>query len=151
MVPDLPVLQPILIEMQDGEGVRVRSRVRDTRAWSRVLSLGFIWLAFGLPVWAANSALAGTMADRVFETTLANGLKVLIVEAPKAPVVTVQVWYKVGSRNEAVGKTGLSHMLEHMMFKGTPKVGPKQFDLLVTRNGGVDNAETQLDFIGDLC
>ena len=148
MVPDLPVLQPILIEMQDGEGVRVRSRVRDTRAWSRVLSLGFIWLAFGLPVWAANSALAGTMADRVFETTLANGLKVLIVEAPKAPVVTVQVWYKVGSRNEALGKTGLSHMLEHMMFKGTPKVGPKQFDLLVTRNGGVDNAETQLDFTG---
>jgi zinc protease len=70
------------------------------------------------------------------------------VEEPKAPVVTVQVWYKVGSRNEQVGKTGLSHMLEHMMFKGTPKIGPKQFDLLVTRNGGVDNAETQTDFTG---
>jgi zinc protease len=70
------------------------------------------------------------------------------VEEPKTPVVTVQVWYKVGSRNEPVGKTGLSHMLEHMMFKGTPTIGPKQFDTLVTRNGGVDNAETQSDFTG---
>jgi zinc protease len=96
----------------------------------------------------ATPAAAGTLADRVFETTLANGLKVLIVEEPKAPVATVQAWYKVGSRNEPIGKTGLSHMLEHMMFKGTPKVGPKQFDLLVARNGGVSNAETQRDVSG---
>ena len=109
--------------------------------WAVVLALG---LLLGLE----TSASAGTLAERVFETTLANGLKVLLVEEPKAPVVTVQVWYKVGSRNEQVGKTGLSHMLEHMMFKGTPKIGPKQFDLLVTRNGGVDNAETQTDFTG---
>jgi len=105
-------------------------------------------LGLGLSLGLATPAAAGTLAERVFETTLANGLKVLIVEEPKAPVVTVQVWYKVGSRNEQVGKTGLSHMLEHMMFKGTPKIGPKQFDLLVTRSGGVDNAETQTDFTG---
>jgi zinc protease len=105
-------------------------------------------LALGLFLGLTVSASAGTVAERVFETTLTNGLKVLIVEEPKAPVVTVQVWYKVGSRNEPTGKTGLSHMLEHMMFKGTPKIGPKQFDLLVTRNGGVDNAETQMDFTG---
>jgi zinc protease len=82
----------------------------------------------------------------VFDTTLANGLTVLIVEEPKAPVVTIQVWYKVGSRNEVTGRTGLAHMLEHMMFKGTPTIGPKQFDLLVTRNGGQDNAETATDY-----
>ncbi len=112
---------------------------RRPRAWVGVLLL---WFGLSLP------ASASTLAERVFETTLENGLKVLLVEEPKVPVVTVQVWYKVGSRNEQVGKTGLSHMLEHMMFKGTPTIGPKQFDMLVTRNGGVDNAETQTDFTG---
>jgi zinc protease len=96
----------------------------------------------------STSASAASLSERVFETTLANGLKVLIVEEPKAPVVTVQVWYKVGSRNEQAGKTGLSHMLEHMMFKGTTKVSGKEFDSLVSRNGGDDNAETQRDVSG---
>ncbi len=105
-------------------------------------------LAIAVALGMAGSASAASLAGRVFETTLVNGLKVLILEEPKAPVATVQVWYKVGSRNEPVGKTGLSHMLEHMMFKGTPKVGPKQFDLLVTRNGGTSNAETQRDVSG---
>jgi len=105
-------------------------------------------LTIGLFLGLTASASAGRLAELVFETTLGNGLKVLIVEEPKAPVVAVQVWYKVGSRNEETGRTGLSHMLEHMMFKGTPKVGPKQFDMIVTRNGGVDNAETQMDFTG---
>jgi zinc protease len=93
-------------------------------------------------------ASAGTLAERVSETILANGLKVLILEEPKAPVVTVQVWYKVGSRNEPIGKTGLSHMLEHMMFKGTPTISGKEFDARITRNGGVSNAETQRDVSG---
>jgi zinc protease len=108
--------------------------------------LGAGLLALALSLGLAVSAAAGTLADRVFETTLGNGLKVLIVEEPKAPVVTVQVWYKVGSRNEVTGRTGLAHMLEHMMFKGTPTIGPKQFDLLVTRNGGQDNAVTATDY-----
>jgi zinc protease len=129
---------------QDGRVRRTGSRTGGPRAfhpWAVVLAVG---VSLGL----ATSAWAGTMAERVFETILGNGLKVLLVEEPKTPVVTVQVWYKVGSRNEPVGKTGLSHMLEHMMFKGTPTIGPKQFDTLVTRNGGVDNAETQSDFTG---
>ena len=91
---------------------------------------------------------AGTLADRVSETTLSNGLKVLILEEPKAPVVTVQIWYKVGGRNEPTGQTGISHMLEHMMFKGTPKVSGKDFDAICSRNGGVNNAETQMDYTG---
>jgi len=123
-----------------------RASPRTCRA--RAFHQWLVVLVLGLCLWSAPSASAGTLAERVFETTLANGLKVLIVEEPKAPVVTVQVWYKVGSRNEQTGKTGLSHMLEHMMFKGTLKIGPKQFDMLVTRNGGVDNAVTQTDCTG---
>jgi len=92
--------------------------------------------------WMAGAQLA----ERVFETTLSNGLKVLLLEEPKAPVVTVQIWYKVGSRNEVPGKTGLSHLLEHMMFKGTEKYGPKQFSRIVQRNGGQDNAFTSSDY-----
>ena len=61
----------------------------------------------------------------VTEKVLPNGLKVLLKEEHKSPVVTFQVWYKVGSRNEKLGTTGMSHLLEHMMFKGTKKYGPK--------------------------
>jgi zinc protease len=103
-------------------------------------------LAVGLSLWVAGPASAASLAERVFETVLPNGLKVLLVEEPKAPVVTIHVWYKVGSRNEQIGKTGISHMLEHMMFKGTPTIGPKQFSLIVQRNGGVDNAHTAADY-----
>lgn len=105
-----------------------------------------IVLAIGVFLLLGGMASAAGLADRVFEATLANGLKVLVVEEPKAPVVSIQVWYKVGSRNEPIGKSGISHMLEHMMFKGTPAIGPKQFSLTVQRNGGVDNAHTTADY-----
>ncbi len=80
------------------------------------------------------------------EFMLSNGMKVLLVEVPKAPVATVQVWYKVGSRNEVMGRAGLSHMLEHMMFKGTAKYPKGSFSRLVRKSGGVDNAFTSQDF-----
>jgi zinc protease len=80
------------------------------------------------------------------ELILSNGMKVLLVEVPKAPVVTVQVWYKVGSRNEVMGRAGLSHMLEHMMFKGTAKYSKGSFSRLIRKNGGIDNAFTSQDF-----
>jgi len=83
---------------------------------------------------------------KVTEKVLPNGLKVLLKEEHKAPVVTFQVWYRVGSRNERLGKTGVSHVLEHMMFKGTKKYGPKQFSQTVQRNGGNDNAFTSKDY-----
>jgi zinc protease len=84
--------------------------------------------------------------DQVLETTLKNGLKVILLENHKAPLVTFQVWYRVGSRNEQWGKTGLSHMLEHMMFKGTEKVGPGEFSRTIEQNGGDENAFTSSDF-----
>jgi zinc protease len=80
------------------------------------------------------------------EFVLANGMKVLLIEVPKAPVATVQVWYKVGSRNEVMGRAGLSHMLEHMMFKGTTKYPKGAFSRLIRKNGGMDNAFTSQDF-----
>ena len=80
------------------------------------------------------------------EFILSNGMKVLISEVPKAPVATIQVWYKVGSRNEVMGRAGLSHMLEHMMFKGTAKYPKGSFSRLIRKNGGMDNAFTSQDF-----
>ena len=80
------------------------------------------------------------------EYVLSNGMRVLLVEVPKAPVVTVQVWYKVGSRNEVMGRAGLSHMLEHMMFKGTAKYPKGSFSRFIRKNGGIDNAFTGQDF-----
>ena len=76
---------------------------------------------------------------------LENGLEVLILEDRTVPLVTVQVWYRVGSRNERPGITGVSHFLEHMMFKGTPKYGPGLYSQLIQRYGGTQNAFTSHD------
>jgi zinc protease len=84
----------------------------------------------------------------VSEYTLENGLKVLLLEDRKAPTATFQIWYRVGSRDENVGKTGLSHLLEHMMFKGTEKHGPKTFSQTIKRAGGMDNAFTSKEYTG---
>jgi zinc protease len=85
------------------------------------------------------------LREQVFETVLPNGLKVILLENHKAPLITFQVWYRVGSRNEEWGKTGLSHMLEHMMFKGTKRVGPEEFSRIIQENGGNNNAFTSRD------
>jgi zinc protease len=82
----------------------------------------------------------------VHETTLPNGLKVLIQEISTGPVVSFMVWYKVGSRNEGSGITGISHLLEHMMFKGTPTYGKGEIARLLQRHGASFNAGTSLDY-----
>ena len=84
--------------------------------------------------------------NSVYEETLSNGLKVIILRVPDAPLAVFQIWYDAGSINEPVGKTGLSHLLEHMMFKGTYKNGPKTFTKIISRAGGVDNAGTGNDY-----
>ena len=93
--------------------------------------------------------LLGPGATRAAETvqavTLDNGLRVLLLEDHRSPIVSFQVWYRVGSRNEQRGVTGLAHFLEHMMFKGTPAHGARQFARLVEQNGGQDNAFTTQD------
>lgn len=84
-------------------------------------------------------------ASNVREFVLDNGLKVLLLEDHKSPAVTFQVWYRVGSRNEKDGKSGLSHFLEHMMFKGTPSVKPEEYSRIIAQNGGRSNAFTTAD------
>src|SRR5512132_486135 len=101
-------------------------------------------LAIVLFALAAGSAGAQG-ADRVVAATLDNGLRVLLLEDHRSPIVSFQVWYRVGSRDEQRGATGIAHFLEHMMFKGTPTRGPKQFARLVEENGGQDNAFTSQD------
>lgn len=101
-------------------------------------------ILIAVTVMAATPSFAQDL--RVIETVLPNGLKILLREEHKAPVVTFQIWYKVGSRNEQLGKTGVSHVLEHMMFKGAKKYGPKQYSQTVMRNGGNDNAFTSKNY-----
>jgi len=81
------------------------------------------------------------------EEVLPNGLKVLLLRDINAPLAVFQIWYHAGSINEQTGKTGLSHLLEHMMFKGTHKYGPKSFSRIIKRAGGIDNAGTSRDYV----
>ena len=81
----------------------------------------------------------------VEEYYLDNGLKVLVLEDHASPVVSVQVWVKVGSRNEKPGYTGISHLIEHMIFKGTEKFGPEEYSRIVQMRGGTENAFTSMD------
>lgn len=85
---------------------------------------------------------------KVQEYRLDNGLRLLVKEDHRAPVVVSQVWYKVGASYETAGITGISHMLEHMMFKGTTKFGPGQLATIVSKNGGQQNAFTSQDYTG---
>ncbi len=77
---------------------------------------------------------------------LPNGLEVLVMENHRAPVVVSQIWYKVGSSYEHDGTTGISHVLEHMMFKGTPDYPAGKFSEIIAANGGRENAFTGQDY-----
>ncbi len=82
----------------------------------------------------------------VVEKTLSNGLKIIVKEDHRAHIMVSQVWYKVGSSYEHNGITGVSHVLEHMMFKGTKKHPPGEFSRIIASNGGQENAFTGRDF-----
>src|SRR5262245_14153911 len=98
-----------------------------------------------IPVLAAL-ALASAVQAEPRELTLANGLRVVVKEDHRAPTVVQQVWYRAGSMDESPGTTGVAHVLEHMMFKGTRRVGPEEFSRLVAEAGGRDNAFTSTDY-----
>ena len=82
----------------------------------------------------------------VIRSTYPNGLVLLSQESHAAPVVSVWVYYKVGSRDEVIGIRGISHQVEHMMFKGTDRLGPGDIDKLFSERGGVNNAMTTQDY-----
>ncbi len=85
------------------------------------------------------------MAAEIQEFKLDNGLKVIVQEDHRAPVVVSQVWYRAGSLDEVNGKTGVAHVLEHMMFKGTKEIKAGQFSRLIAAAGGKENAFTAKD------
>jgi len=86
------------------------------------------------------SMLSFPALAKVTEYQLDNGMQVVVKEDHRAPVVVHQVWYRVGGTYEQPGKTGLSHMLEHMMFKGTKTLKPGEFSKIVSQLGGQENA-----------
>ncbi|MDO9138763.1 MAG: pitrilysin family protein, partial [Methylobacter sp.] len=103
---------------------------------NRLLYAALLWL----PIFASHADI------KVSEHVLGNGLKVLVKEDHRSPVAVSQVWYKVGSSYEPGGITGISHMLEHMMFKGTDKHPAGEFSRIVAENGGDENAFTGTDY-----
>ena len=111
-------------------------------------------LAARLFATAAAVALFGTFSGTAAaaplfnetEFTLPNGLEVVVVPNHRAPNVTQMVWYKVGSADEERGWSGVAHFLEHLMFKGTKTLKPKEFSEIVARNGGQENAFTSWDY-----
>jgi zinc protease len=94
----------------------------------------------------AALALAPAAQAEPREFTLANGLRLIVKEDHRAPTVVQQVWYRAGSMDESPGTTGVAHVLEHMMFKGTRRIGPEEFSRLVAEAGGRDNAFTSTDY-----
>jgi zinc protease len=109
----------------------------------RIRFFGFVALAIA-SVFSVNSVFAAS--GDVHEYTMANGMNVLVKEDHRAPVVVSQVWYKVGSSYEYSGITGVSHVLEHMMFKGTKKHAAGEFSRIIAENGGRENAFTGKDY-----
>lgn len=85
-------------------------------------------------------------AQPVYEYKLDNGLKILVKQDKRAPIAVVQLWYKVGSSYEPNGQTGISHVVEHMMFKGTKKYPAGEFNRIIGENGAQDNAFTGQDY-----
>ncbi|MEO6171535.1 MAG: pitrilysin family protein [Arenimonas sp.] len=97
------------------------------------------------PASAADSLTTVPGADKITSKTLPNGLKVVVWSDHDIPNVALYNWYKVGSRNEYAGITGISHFFEHMMFNGTSKRKPGEFDRVMEANGGANNAYTSND------
>ncbi len=93
---------------------------------------------------AAAAAQAGVFFPKTF--TLDNGLRVVVIENRRAPVVVQHVWYRVGAADEAPDEGGLAHFVEHLMFKGTGTRKPGEFSRIIERIGAVDNAFTSYDY-----
>ena len=104
----------------------------------------FLRLAGVVLVVAAMAACLS--AAEVMETKLPNGLTVLMKPVHAAPVFTAQVWFKVGSRDEHTGITGVSHLVEHMLFKTSRNYKEGEITKMVRERGGIDNAATWTDF-----
>jgi zinc protease len=104
--------------------------------------------AAALPVFAPSVAGAAVPVEKVSRSVLANGLEVITIPDHRVPVVTHMLWYRVGSGDEQLGKSGIAHFLEHLMFKGTERTPKDVFSRAVTAVGGNENAFTSYDYTG---
>ncbi len=105
----------------------------------------FILLSFFLPLFSFSNG-KNLEEYGVYQYSLDNGLKLIVKEDKRSPVFISQLWYRVGASDEKQPYTGVSHMLEHMMFKGTQKLEPGEFSKIIAKNGGDENAFTSKDF-----
>jgi predicted Zn-dependent peptidase len=105
------------------------------------------WLVLLIFLLLPPSPLPGEAIAKVniHEYSLENGIKLFVLEDHSVPTISYQAWYKVGSRNERPGITGISHLFEHMMFKGSKKYGPEEHARIIQANGGNLNAFTTED------
>src|SRR6202030_3840398 len=111
------------------------------KIWLRLATLAMVCVAFGISAGMPAVAQEFPVAER----TLKNGMKVLVQSDHSIPNVALYVFYRIGSRNEHPGTTGLSHFFEHMMFNGAKKYGPGELDKVMEANGGSNNAYTTRD------
>ncbi len=113
---------------------------RPTPRHLALAALALLLLAFSGPAGARDGVFNPETA------TLENGLEIVVVPNHRSPVVTHMIWYKAGAADEKAGHSGVAHLLEHLMFKGTRTRGPGEFSAIVSRNGGQENAFTSWDF-----
>src|SRR5882672_9103508 len=111
---------------------------------SAILLVGFNATSDSAPAPAAASAQPAQAKATQFE--LSNGLKIVVIEDHRAPVVTHMLWFRVGGSDDPPGLSGAAHLFEHLMFKGTKTVPNGELSKTVARNGGQDNAFTTHDF-----
>jgi len=109
----------------------------------RFITLLILFAGIGI---STADAAADAVAGKLQQTTFKNGVKLVVEEDHSAPVAMVQIWLKVGGRDEVPGKTGLAHVFEHMMFKGSKKLAAGEYSKRIAAMGGNDNAFTSTDF-----
>lgn len=126
---------------------RAPKQTRRTTLWitSGVVIVAVI--AAVLAVWTLTKP-PSTAVGAITAYTLDNGLRVIVYQDTTAPVISVNVWYRVGSKDEPAGKRGMAHLMEHMMYKGSKNVGPEEHSKLIDQAGGQDNAFTRDDVTG---
>ncbi|HFC91565.1 MAG TPA: insulinase family protein, partial [Leucothrix mucor] len=117
---------------------------------NRIISRSLLLIAVLFLPWVTFAKKAPIETPKkppsVYEMSLENGLKLLIKQDKRAPIAVVQLWYRVGTSYEHEGITGLSHALEHMMFKGTKTHQSGQFEVILSENGAQNNAFTSQDY-----
>jgi len=111
-----------------------------------IMGLSGLFSSFATANTENNSTKSKNNTNKVHEYQLKNGMKVLVKQDKRAPVAVIQVWYRIGTSYEHEGITGLSHLLEHMMFKGTKKYASGEFEKMVSAIGARNNAFTSQDY-----